>query len=166
MRPFLSTYTNKVDAKGRISVPARFRQVVAEGEFPGVVIFPSFNAACLEGVTMARIEELSDLIDAEFEPFDDTYGAFAHSILADAYELTFDSEGRVLVPQELLDHGNVTSHATFVGLGKRFQIWEPQAYVRQREGARAMAHEKRGLLRPGGGVPRDAKKSDDGGATS
>ncbi len=159
MRPFLSTYTNKVDAKGRVSIPARFRQVVAEGEFPGVVLFPSFNAACLEGVTMTRMEELSELIDQEFEPFEDTYGAFAHSILADAYELTFDSEGRVLVPQELLDHAHVKEHATFVGLGKRFQIWEPQAYVRQREGARAMAHEKRGLLRPGGKKPGSGEVS-------
>ncbi len=146
MRPFLSTYTNKVDAKGRISVPARFRQVVAEGDFGGVVIFPSFSAPCLEGVSMERMEELSDMIDAEFEPFDDTYGAFAHSILADSYELMFDGDGRVLFPEELLDHAHIGEHATFVGLGKRFQIWAPNIYARQREEARGLAHERRGLL--------------------
>ena len=149
MRPFLSTYTNKVDAKGRLSIPARFRQVVAEGEFPGVVIFPSFTAPCLEGVTMARMEELADMIDAEFEPFDETYGAFAHSILADSYELTFDSDGRVLMPEELLDHARIGDHATFVGLGKRFQIWEPTIYAREREQARGLASERRALLHAG-----------------
>lgn len=149
MRPFLSTYTNKVDAKGRISIPARFRQVVADGDFPGVVIFPSFTAPCLEGVTMQRMEELAEMIDAEFEPFDETYGAFAHSILADSYELTFDGDGRVLMPEELLDHAHVGEHATFVGLGKRFQIWEPSIYARQREEARGLASERRALLHPG-----------------
>lgn len=149
MRPFLSTYTNKVDAKGRISIPARFRQVVAEGDFPGVVIFPSFTAPCLEGVTMQRMEELAEMIDAEFDPFDETYGAFAHSILADAYELTFDGEGRVLFPEELLDHAHIGDHATFVGLGKRFQMWEPTIYARERESARALASERRALLHSG-----------------
>ncbi len=149
MRPFLSTYTNKVDAKGRISIPARFRQVVAEGDFPGVVIFPSFTAPCLEGVSMQRMEELAEMIDAEFDPFDETYGAFAHSILADAYELTFDGDGRVLFPEELLDHANIGDHATFVGLGKRFQIWEPTVYARERENARALASERRALLHSG-----------------
>lgn len=149
MRPFLSTYTNKVDAKGRISIPARFRQVVAEGDFPGVVIFPSFTAPCLEGVSMERMEEIAEMIDAEFEPFDETYGAFAHSILADSYELTFDGDGRVLFPEELLDHANIGDHATFVGLGKRFQIWEPTVYARERENARAIASERRALLHSG-----------------
>lgn len=149
MRPFLSTYTNKVDAKGRISIPARFRQVVAEGDFPGVVIFPSFTAPCLEGVSMQRMEELAEMIDAEFDPFDETYGAFAHSILADAYELTFDGDGRVLFPEELLDHANIGDHATFVGLGKRFQIWEPTVYARERENARTLASERRALLHSG-----------------
>jgi len=149
MRPFLSTYTNKVDAKGRISIPARFRRVVAEGDFPGVVIFPSFTAPCLEGVSMQRMEELAEMIDAEFDPFDETYGAFAHSILADAYELTFDGDGRVLFPEELLDHANIGDHATFVGLGKRFQIWEPTVYARERENARALASERRALLHSG-----------------
>jgi MraZ protein len=146
MRPFLSTYTNKVDAKGRISIPARFRQVVADGDFPGVVIFPSFTAPCLEGVTMQRMEELAEMIDAEFEPFDETYGAFAHSILADSYELTFDGEGRVLFPEELLEHAHIGDFATFVGLGKRFQMWEPSIYARKRETARGLASERRALL--------------------
>lgn len=146
MRPFLSTYTNKVDAKGRASIPARFRSVVAEGDFPGVVVFPSFNGPYLEGVSMERMEELSEMIDAEFEPFDETYGAFAHSILADAYELGFDNDGRVLFPEELLDHAHIGERATFVGLGKRFQVWEPSNYGRHRGEARHLAHERRGLL--------------------
>ncbi len=146
MRPFLSTYTNKVDAKGRASIPARFRSVVAEGDFPGVVIFPSFNGPFLEGVSMERMEEISDMIDAEFEPFDETYGAFAHSILADAYELSFDNDGRVLFPEELLDHAHIGERATFVGLGKRFQIWEPSNYAQHRSDARHLAHERRGML--------------------
>jgi len=161
MRPFLSTYTNKVDAKGRISIPARFRQVVAEGDFPGVVVFPSFTAPCLEGVSMQRMEEIAEMIDEEFEPFDESYGAFAHSILADSYELTFDGEGRVLFPDELLEHAQIGDFATFVGLGKRFQIWEPSIYAGEREQARALASERRALLHSSS--RRRAPKSEEGG---
>lgn len=154
MRPFLSTYTNKVDAKGRVSVPARFRQVVADGDFPGVVLFPSFTSPCIEGVSMQRMEELADMIDAEFEPFDETYGAFAHSILADSYELSFDGDGRIMMPEELLDHAHIGQNVTFVGLGKRFQMWEPAIYARQREEARSIASERRTLLHAKSRKPR------------
>jgi MraZ protein len=156
MRPFLSTYTNRVDAKGRISVPAKFRAVLADQEFQGVVCFPSFTGRCIEGVTMKRMEELSAMIDNDFAPFDETFDAFATSVLADSYELPFDKEGRVLLPDDLLDFAEIGAEATFVGLGKRFQIWQPEAYAAHRAAARERARESRGLLGP----QKDAEDKD------
>jgi MraZ protein len=146
MKPFLGTFVNKVDAKGRVSVPARWRPVLAEQEFEGIVCFPSFTQGTIEGVTMARMEELSEMIDAEFDPFADAHGAFATSILADSFELPFDGEGRVVMPEQLLQHADIDAQAAFVGLGKRFQIWEPDAYRRYRDEARERAFAQRDQL--------------------
>lgn len=160
MKPFLGTFVNKVDAKGRVSVPARWRPVLAEQSFEGVVCFPSFTQGAIEGVTMARMEELSDMIDAEFDPFADVHGAFATAILADSFELPFDGEGRVLMPEALLQHADIDDQAAFVGLGKRFQIWEPEIYRRYRDEAREQAFAQRDQL----GARKAGKAQATGGA--
>lgn len=147
MKPFLGTFVNKVDAKGRTSVPARWRAAIAETDYPGVVCFPSFTNGAIEGVTMARMEELSDMIDEAFDPFAETNEAFATSILADSVELPFDGDGRILLPEGLLDHAEIDGQAAFVGLGKRFQVWEPETYRRYRDEAREQASAQRSLLR-------------------
>src|ERR1700758_4504716 len=61
---FLSTFVNKVDRKGRVSVPATFRAAVADQSFPGIVVFPSFRHDALDGSGIKRMEEMSDRLDA------------------------------------------------------------------------------------------------------
>ena len=147
MKPFLGTYINKVDSKGRSSVPARWRVAVAESDFPGVVCFPSFTVGAIEGVTMDRMAELSETIDQEFDLFADAHGAFATSILADSFELPFDNDGRILLPEDLLEHADIENRVAFVGMGKRFQIWQPEAYGRFRDEAREQARNQRELFK-------------------
>ncbi|NWG47126.1 MAG: hypothetical protein HXY25_11350 [Alphaproteobacteria bacterium] len=147
MKPFIGTFINKVDGKGRLSVPARWRAVVAEGSFPGIVCYPSFKAGTIEGVTMERMEELATLIDDAFDPFADGQDAFATSILADAFELPFDGDGRIVLPEELMAHADIVDRAAFVGLGRRFQIWEPEAYARVRDELREQAFVQRASLK-------------------
>ncbi|MCP5433259.1 MAG: hypothetical protein H6923_08325 [Alphaproteobacteria bacterium] len=148
MKPFIGTFVNKVDAKGRLSVPSRWRAIVAEGEFPGVVCYPSFKAGAIEGVTMARMEEIAVLIDESFDPFADGRDAFATSLLADAFELPFDGDGRILLPEALIAHAEIDDQAAFVGLGSRFQIWEPEAFARVRDELREQASAQRELVKP------------------
>ena len=142
MALFLSTFVNKVDRKGRVSVPAAFRAKLAAEGFAGAVLFPSISAAAIEGCGMDRMEEMSRGIDA-FDPYSDEHEAFALSILADAHQLAFDTEGRVLLPPALLAHANIGEQAAFVGRGSTFQIWEPAALAEGQREARRRARDER-----------------------
>lgn len=142
MALFLSHWTNKVDKKGRVSVPAAFRAVLKQQGGGSVVCYPSFTLPAIEACGMDRIEELSAAIDS-LDPFTEDRDAFAVSILADAHELAFDAEGRILLPEPLIQHAGIAEQATFVGQGRSFQIWEPEAFERYRREARERARRER-----------------------
>ena len=124
---FLSTYENKIDKKGRVSVPASFRSYLSNLGYNGVVCFPSFNNQCIESWPQDRIEKISNAIDS-LNPFEEKKDYFATSILSESINLQFDSEGRVLFPEKLLKHAKIQKNILFVGLGKTFQIWEPKLF--------------------------------------
>lgn len=146
MALFLSSVTNKVDRKGRVSVPANFRAVLKGLGHESVVCFPSFAHPAIEGCGMDRIEQLSESID-QLAPYADERNAFAISILADSFELNFDPEGRIILPEPLLTHAGISESATFVGQGKAFQIWEPEAYRAFHAEARDRARQQRETFR-------------------
>src|ERR1700756_4148438 len=134
---FMSTYVNKVDRKGRVSVPASFRTAVAGQSFNGIVAFRSFKSTAIEGSGIDRIEEMSARLDS-LDQFSEDYESLA-SIFADAQQLAFDGEGRVVLPEELMSHAGITDGAAFVGLGRTFQIWEPEAHKRHQAEMRERA---------------------------
>lgn len=140
---FLSSVTNKVDAKGRVSVPAKFRAVLKDMGQESFVCFPSFTEMAVEAMTMDKAQEISERLDEEFNPFAEDGDAFATSILADSYELPIDKDGRIMLPEDLMAHAGIVGMATFVGLGRRFQVWEPQAYRDYRVAARELARANR-----------------------
>ena len=139
---FLSTYENKLDKKGRVSVPASYRSHLSNLGYNGIICYPSFNYAALEACTQSRIEKLSDTIDA-LSPFDEKRDMFATSVLAESINLQFDTEGRVSISSNLLKHARIKSSILFVGQGKTFQIWEPTAF----EKFRAQAKKKSNIYR-------------------
>ncbi len=128
MALFLSRFDNKVDRKGRVSVPASFRADLTTEAFAGVVAFPSpGNNRAIDGCDIGRMKQLADGIDT-FNPFSDDFGDLATAILTKSHRLPFDSEGRIILPQPLLEHAGITDMATFAGRGATFQIWAPDAY--------------------------------------
>src|SRR5258708_3392089 len=102
---FLSTFVNKVDRKGRVSVPATFRATLAGQNFNGIIAFRSFKLPALEASGVDRMEELSDRIDALPE-FSEDRDALS-SILADALQLAFDGEGRIVLPADPCKHPRI-----------------------------------------------------------
>lgn len=132
---FLSTYANKVDKKGRISVPAPFRATLSGQAFQGVVLFKATSHACLEGFDFGTMEELSQRLD-HFDLFSNQQDDLATAIFGEAIQCPFDSEGRIGVPQALLDFAGIVEGATFVGLGRKFQIWDSVAFEARRSVAR------------------------------
>lgn len=146
---FLSTTINGVDAKGRVSVPADFRSVVRGGPFDGIIVWPSFDGPFLEGGGQALLERYQTLIE-DMDPYDDARIAFERAIFGAAKPLSFDANGRVTLPKELSDHAGLDGKATFVGLGSRFEIWNPDRYAEHQSTARDFARENKRALRPGG----------------
>ena len=143
---FLSSYENKLDKKGRVSVPATFRSHLNSLGYNGFISYPSFNHSALEGCSQDRIEKLSKTIDI-LNPFEDKRDYFATSILSESISLQFDSEGRVSFPEKLLNHAKIKNNILFVGLGATFQIWQPKLFEKFKILARKKAYENRSDLK-------------------
>ena len=128
---FLSTYENKLDKKGRVSVPASFRSYLSNLGYNGLICYPSFNNQCIEAWPQDRIEKISNAIDS-LNPFEEKKDYFATSILSESINLQFDGEGRILLTSKLLKHAKIKNSMLFVGQGKTFQIWEPTIFEKFR----------------------------------
>jgi len=142
---FLSTFVNKVDRKGRVSVPASFRAALAGQSFAGIVAFRSFKSDGIEASGIDRLEEMSARLDG-LDQFSEDYDTLA-SIFADSQQLPFDSEGRIVLPEILAEHAGITESAAFVGLGRTFQIWEPERHKQHQAEMRERA-KRQGVTLP------------------
>ena len=143
---FLSSFVNKIDKKGRVSVPATFRSHINTLGYNGFISYPSFNHSALEACTQDRIEKLSNTIDS-LNPFEEKRDYFATSVLSESENLQFDTEGRVSISQKLLNHAKIKNNVLFVGLGKTFQIWEPRNFDKFKTFARKKAFQNRSYLK-------------------
>jgi len=126
---FLSCYENRLDTKGRISVPAAFRSSLNNENFAGVVLYRSFTHNCIEGLSMSRMEKIANATD-KIGLFDGDLDNVSALLFADARPLAFDVTGRIIIPSELLKHANITETALFVGRGNSFQIWNPSDFAK------------------------------------
>ena len=143
---FLSSFENKIDKKGRVSVPANFRSHLSSMGYNGFITYPSFNHHALDACSQDRIEKLSNTIDS-LNPFEEKRDFFATSILSESENLQFDTEGRVSLSEKLMDHAKIKNNVLFVGLGKTFQIWEPKNFGKFKAVARKKAFQNRSNLK-------------------
>ena len=143
---FLSIYENKLDKKGRVSVPASFRSYLSNLGYNGVICYPSFNNQSIESWPQDRIEKISNAIDT-LSPFEEKKDYFATSILSESASLQFDSEGRIILTSKLLKHSKIKNNVLFVGQGKTFQIWEPTYFEKFRVNARKKSNIHRASLK-------------------
>lgn len=148
---FLSTAINKIDKKGRVSVPATFRSTLANETFKGVILFKSYKHQAIEGVGMSTMQEYSNRMDDNLALFSDEHDELATVLFGDSHPLAFDGDGRITMPQDFLDFAGITDQAAFVGLGKKFQIWAPEALDNHKKQAREASQSKRITLPKHGG---------------
>ena len=136
---FLTTYENKLDKKGRVSVPASYRSYLSTLGYNGVICYPSFNNQSIEAWPQDRVEKFSNSIDT-LNPFEEKRDFFATSVLSESINLQFDSEGRISLTPKLLKHAKIKNSMVFVGQGKTFQIWEPTIFEKFKVTARRKAN--------------------------
>lgn len=141
MTSFLSTYENKIDKKGRVSVPAPFRTALKNQIFKGVIAFPSlavpavesFGRDMLEDMNRRRLDQTLEGGDFERALIGEQAGSVVETIMSLVTEMPFDSEGRIVLPASLIDHAGITDRASFVGRGNRFQIWAPARFAEHQQ---------------------------------
>ena len=103
---FISTYENKLDKKGRVSVPAAYRSHLSVLGYNGVVCYPSFTNSSIEFCPQDRLEKIIETIDT-LNPFEENRDIFSTSILADSSQLNFDGDGRITLNEKLLEHSKI-----------------------------------------------------------
>jgi MraZ protein len=124
MERFVSHFTNRLDAKGRVSIPAPFRAVLARDGFEGLYIYPSLDRNALECGGNALLAEIDGLI-GRFAVYSEEREQFSTALLGTSEILKVDPEGRVALSETLKEYAGIADHVTFVGVGRKFQIWEP-----------------------------------------
>ena len=142
---FVGTVDNKLDRKGRVSVPAAYRTHLAEEGFPGFFAYPSprVDSGAIEACGMRFMQVLSDRI-GQLDFFSEEQDELTASIFAKAHQLTWDAEGRVSLPEALIAYAGVTDRVVFVGRGKTFQLWQPQRFeAHQRDVDRRLRQQPR-----------------------
>ncbi len=150
MSVFLGTHQNRLDAKGRVSIPAGFRaalrtraQAVEPGADAGsvqIVLRPSHKHACIEAWPVEAFAALAKPLD-RLDMFSEDHDDLSAALYADAYPIDADKEGRIMLPEILALHAGLSDSVAFMGLGHIFQIWEPKAAERRRAEARERARD-------------------------
>jgi MraZ protein len=124
MDRFVSHYTLRLDAKGRVSIPAPFRAVLARDGFDGLYCYPTLDRPALDAGGNALLGEIEALI-ARYSPYSEEREQFSAALYATSEILKIDGEGRVVLSESLKTHAEITDAVAFAGLGHKFQIWEP-----------------------------------------
>jgi MraZ protein len=147
MDSFVATFENRLDQKGRVSVPAPFRAVLAREGQDGVYCYPALDRAAID----AGGARLQDAIQKRLEPFEtfsEDYESLSTAFYGESRILKIDPDGRVVLPEEFRDYAGIADIAVFVGQGFKFQIWQPQRFAeRQRETRSHLLSLTRGLGR-------------------
>jgi MraZ protein len=131
MKHFVDSYKNKVDGKGRVSVPAPFRAVLKLLEASPVLMLrpvwrPLYNAWCLDVCTLPEFEQMQAQVE-KFEEGSEARIEKERDLYANTSAAEIDGDGRILISPKLITKVGLKEVVVFAGLGKRFQIWEEAA---------------------------------------
>jgi len=130
MDRFVSNYALRLDSKGRVSIPAPYRAVLGRDGFDGLYCYPALDRPALDAGGNALLSEIETLI-ARFPPFSEEREEFAAALYGTSETLKIVGEGRVVLTEPLKTHAGITDAVAFVGLGHKFQIWEPSRFRAQ-----------------------------------
>ena len=143
----MDTVVNKVDAKGRVSLPADYRTITKSKESE-IVCYRSLTAPCIEGCLEELLDKLASEMEDALDFFSETQDDLTNLVFGDAKRYSFDSTGRIMLSEKLLKYAEITDTAVFVGKGRKFQIWNPENWKKEEARIRAEVMKKRPSIRP------------------
>jgi MraZ protein len=136
MDRFLSSAVNRIDAKGRVSVPAHFRMVLQKRGYADLYALRALDVAALDVGGLDLLDRYEQRIALE-DPFLQTADDMSFFCHGDGAFLKLDQDGRITVNDYIREHTGITTDVAFVGRGHFFQIWEPKQFEAYRAQARA-----------------------------
>lgn len=125
MDRFVSTYTMRLDAKGRVSIPAPYRAVLAKDGADALHCHPALAEPALDAGGNRLLGEIEALIE-RYPPYSEAREELSAALYGTTESLRIDPEGRVVLTETLKAHAAIADHVAFVGLGHKFRIWEPE----------------------------------------
>lgn len=143
MNRFLSNATNRIDAKGRVSVPAAFRSVLAQRDIRDLYCFQDFVFPAINVGGLDLLERYERQISAE-DPFSPLANEMSLLVHGGGVFMKLDAEGRLMVTDFIREFTGIVSEVTFVGRADHFQLWQPQGFLVAQAAARE-ARRLRGL---------------------
>ena len=148
MDEFVSNYTNRLDAKGRVSIPAPFRAVLVRDGFDGLYCCPTLDRQAVDAGGNQLRDQIRESL-AGFEAFSENHEYLSTTLIGESEILKLDTEGRVVLTESIKDYAGLGERVTFVGQGYKFQIWEPERFVQYREEAKNRLRDLRRTLGSG-----------------
>jgi MraZ protein len=121
---FVSHFTSRLDAKGRVSIPAAFRAVLARDGYDGLYVHHALALEALDCGGQALQRQIDEFL-AGFSPYSEEFQDFSVALKGRSEILKIDPEGRVILGEGAKIHAGISTEVAFVGLGFKFQIWEP-----------------------------------------
>ncbi len=140
MDGFVATFTNRLDQKGRVSVPASFRAALTREGFDGVYCYPALDQPAIDAGG-ARLKHAIDERLSVFETFSEDYEILSTAFYGASRVLKIDKDGRITLPDDLREDAGITDSVVFVGQGFKFQIWAPEQFASRQKDARARLKE-------------------------
>jgi MraZ protein len=119
---FLGQFEHAIDEKGRMIVPARFREELGDSAYITRAFDNNLTVMC-EAVFESLALQLNELSIT-----DPSVRQLQRLVLSNAGKVEFDKVGRILIPQKLREAANLHSEAVLVGQGNRFEIWSPDLW--------------------------------------
>ncbi|MHA1189320.1 MAG: division/cell wall cluster transcriptional repressor MraZ, partial [Alphaproteobacteria bacterium] len=135
MDGFVATFTNRLDKKGRVSVPAPYRAALGLEGHDGVYCYPALDQPAIDGGGARLREAIGERLSV-FETFSEDHEILATAFYGESRVLNIDSDGRIILPDDLRAFAGIDDQAVFVGQGYKFQIWAPEHFAERQKAAR------------------------------
>ncbi len=133
---FTGNFRHTIDDKGRMSIPAKFREVILGSGQPAVMMTTALDP-CLVAYPLPAWEAMRVRLrsQAEHEDYPPEMEDFERRFFSSAGECPVDRQGRILIPPHLREEGQLNGEAVLLGIDHKFEIWNPQTWAEKKQRA-------------------------------
>ena len=129
VQPFISTVAGSLDSKGRVCIPATYRHLLAAQNTTGVYVCPSFIDPALDAFGQDLLDRINARLASQDPFFSAGFDDEATALIARTQALPIDENGRVRIPDAMIEHAGLKDRIVFVGKAQKFQIWDEAGYA-------------------------------------